>query len=316
MTMNTKRTTTVIARRLKADAAIQKKGKWIASHSFAMTLTVIIFTSCVKDTIYNTPHPEHGRITLTTDWSARGEGIDIPGSHHVLTNGDDEGRQTFTAHTNDHPELFAPGTHRLHLWHDAAGITVSGNTASVASLSRAGGFVGNPDWFFSAAMDVEIEADKVHPVTATMQQQVRELTLVIAPTGGTTDKIESITGTLSGVAGTLDIDTGAHGTPSDVALTFTKITEGPDAGKWSATVRLLGVAGSEQTLTGAITFTDGSPAAVSLDSDLSATLSTFNADKKTPIALSGTVVETPTGVGFTASITGWNVINREGVIAD
>lgn len=277
----------------------------------------ILLTACdVKDPIYNTPHPEHGKITLTTDWSARGDGIDIPGSHHVRANGEEAGKQTFTAHTNDHPELFTPGTHRLHLYHDATGISVSGNTASVASVTRAGGIVGNPDWFFSAAMDVEIEADKVHPVTATMQQQVRELMLVIALTGGTTDKIESITGTLSGVAGTLDIDTAEHGTPSDVALTFTKITEGPDAGKWSATVRLLGITGSVQTLTGTITFTDGSPAAVSLDSDLSAALAMFNADKKIPLALGGTVVETPTGAGFTASITGWNVVNRDGVIAD
>ena len=277
----------------------------------------ILLTACnVKDPIYETAHPEHGRITLTTDWSGRGEGIDIPASHHVRANGDEAGKQTFSAHTNDHPELFEPGTHRLHLYHDAAGITVSGNTVSVASVTRAGNINASPDWFFSSAMDVEIEADKVHPVIATMQQQVRELTLVIEPTGGTTDRISSITATLSGVAGSLDIDTGAHGSPSDVALNFTKITTGADAGKWSATVRLLGIAGAEQKLTGTIAFTGGTPADIPLDSDMTADLAGFNDNKKTPLTLGGQMIETPTGAGFSATITGWNTIGKPGVIAD
>ncbi len=263
---------------------------------------------------YNTDHPEHGKITLTTDWSQRGEGIDIPGSHHVRANGDEAGKQTFTAATNDHPELFDPGTHRLHVWHDAAGITVSGNTATVAAQAgntRAGGIDTSPDWFFSAAMDVEVAADTDHKFTATMTQQVRQLTLVIEPTGGTADEIESITATLSGVAGTLDIDTGAHGSPSDVALTFTK---GAD-GKWSATVRLLGIAGAEQKLTGTIAFTGGTPADMPFDSDMTADLAGFNDNKKTPLTLGGQV-EVPTGAGFTASITGWDTISKDGVIAD
>ena len=32
--------------------------------------SVLLLASCdVKDPIYNTPHPDHGMITLTTDWS-------------------------------------------------------------------------------------------------------------------------------------------------------------------------------------------------------------------------------------------------------
>ncbi len=270
----------------------------------------MLLAACsVEAPIYDTAHPEHGRITLTTDWSGRGEGIDIPASHHVRANGDETGKQTFTA--------LEPGTHRLHLYHDATGITVSGNTVSVASVTRAGGIDASPDWFFSAAMNVEIEADKVHPVTATMQQQVRELTLIIEPTGGTADNIESITATLSGAAGSLDIDNGAHGSPSDVALTFTKITTGADAGKWSATVRLLGIAeGAAPQLTGTIAFTGSTPADIPLDSDLTSALAGFNDDKKTPLTLGGTAVETPTGTGFSATITGWTTVNRPGIIAD
>ena len=38
----------------------------------------VLLSSCVKDTLYDTPHPDHGKIAVTADWSARGEGIDIP----------------------------------------------------------------------------------------------------------------------------------------------------------------------------------------------------------------------------------------------
>uniref|UniRef100_S0DEL0 Uncharacterized protein n=1 Tax=termite gut metagenome TaxID=433724 RepID=S0DEL0_9ZZZZ len=98
---------------------------------------------------------------------------------------------------------------------------------------------------------------------------------------------------------------------SNIALNFTKITTGADAGKWSATVRLLGVAGSEQKLTGTVAFTGGSPNSIALNSDLSAALASFNAGKKTPLTLGGQAVVTPDipddpdEVNFTVTISGW-----------
>ena len=43
----------------------------------------VLFSSCVKDTLYDTPHPDYGKIAVTADWSARGEGIDIPATWTV-----------------------------------------------------------------------------------------------------------------------------------------------------------------------------------------------------------------------------------------
>ena len=37
----------------------------------------VLLSSCVKDTLYDTPHPDYGKIAVTADWSARGEGIDL-----------------------------------------------------------------------------------------------------------------------------------------------------------------------------------------------------------------------------------------------
>ena len=44
---------------------------------------LLLTASCVKDTLYDTPHPDYGKIAVTADWSARGEGIDIPAAWTV-----------------------------------------------------------------------------------------------------------------------------------------------------------------------------------------------------------------------------------------
>lgn len=157
-----------------------------------------------------------------------------------------------------------------------------------------------------------IEPDTEQTFTAVMQQQVRQLTLVIEPTGSTTDRIEHIEGYLSGVAGTLDFSAGIYATPTNVELQFAKITSGANAGKYAATVRLLGIAGEQQKLNAIIRFTGGSPEALNLTSDLTTELAAFNADKRKPLTLGGKVVETPTGADFSATITDWTPGNGEG----
>ena len=278
----------------------------------------VLLSSCVKDTLYDTPHPDHGKIAVTADWSARGEGIDIPATWTV-TMGDYTGTETSATHAPDH--LFAPGSYTLAVWNPAEGITVSGTTATIAAATgnRAGtdAFVDNaPGWFFTYTQQVAIEKDKDYPLTAVMQQQVRELTLMIEPAGDAADRIESIGGTLSGAAGTLDFATGTHGTPSEVELHFTKITEGDDAGKWMATVRLLGIAGDAQRLTATLTYTDGNPQPTSLNSDLTSALNGFNDGKTAPLTLGGTIAETPGEAGFTGEITDWETVDGGGVDAE
>ena len=278
----------------------------------------VLLSSCVKDTLYDTPHPDYGKIAVTADWSARGEGINIPATWTV-TMGDYTGTETSATHAPDH--LFAPGSYTLAVWNPAEGITVNGTTATVAAATgnRAGtdAFVNNtPGWFFTYTEQVSIEKDKDYPLTAAMKQQVRELTLMIEPAGDAADRIESIGGTLSGAAGTLDFATGTHGTPSEVELHFTKITEGDDAGKWMATVRLLGIAGDAQRLTATLTYTDGNPQPTSLNSDLTSALNGFNDGKTAPLTLGGTIAETPGEAGFTGEITDWETVDGGGVDAE
>ena len=165
--------------------------------------------------------------------------------------------------------------------------------------------------------EAEIEADTDYSLTAVMHQQVRQLTLVIEPTGDAAERIESIGGTLSGAAGTLDFATGTHGTPSEVELHFTKITDGDDAGKWMATVRLLGIAGDAQRLTATLTYAEGNPQPTSLNSDLTEALAAFNTGKGESLTLGGTLVETPEGMEVDeAGITGWEEVKGDDVNAD
>ena len=221
----------------------------------------VLLSSCVKDTLYDTPHPDYGKIAVTADWSARGEGIDIPATWTV-TMGDYTGTETSATHAPDH--LFAPGSYTLAVWNPAEGIMVNGTTATIAAATgtRAGtdAFVNNaPGWFFTYTEQVTIEKDKNYPLTATMKQQVRELTLVVEPTGDAAGRITEIVAHLTGAARTLNFATDTYGAASNVVLPFTKITEGDDAGKWKATVRLLGVTGTEQLLTGEIRYAERQP---------------------------------------------------------
>lgn len=271
-------------------------------------------TSCVKDELHDTPHPDTGKITVTADWTDRGDGVDIP-AEWTVTMGDYTGTETGETHAPDY--LFAPGNYTLAAYNTPENITISGTIATVAPETGNGTYISNaPGWLFTSVQEVSIEADTDYDLTAAMHQQVRQLTLVIEPTGDAADRIESIEGSLSGAAGTLDFATGTHGTPSEVELHFTKITEGDDAGKWMATVRLLGIAGDAQRLTATLTYTDGNPQPTSLNSDLTSALNGFNDGKTAPLTLGSTIAETPGEAGFTGEITDWETVDGGGVDAE
>lgn len=288
-----------------------RKTIYIIRYCVAAALTLAA-TSCVKDELHDTPHPDHGKITVTADWSDRGEGVDIPAEWTVAM-GDYTGTETGATHSPDY--LFKPGGYTLAAYNTPEGITISGTTATVAAAD--GGFIVNtPGWLFSSVQEVAIEADTDYELTAVMHQQVRKLTLMIEPTGDAAERIESIEGTLSGAAGTLDFATGTYGTPSEVELHFTKITDGDDAGKWTATVRLLGIAGDLQRLTATLTYTDGNPQPTALESDLTEALADFNDGKTAPLTLGGTIAETPGEAGFTGEITDWETVDGGGVDAE
>lgn len=281
----------------------------------AVAATALSLSSCVKDDLYDTPHPEHGRITVSADWTERGEDVPAP-EKWAISIGDYTAEETGSTHEAE--RLFEPGDYRLIAYTPADGITVAGTTATLSALSTRSGnaFIsGEPGWLFTAVQDIAVAKDREHLFTAAMRQQVRQLTLLIEPAGNTLATIESIAGSLSGAAGTLDFATGTYGGVSDVELRFTRITEGADAGKWKATVRLLGIAGDTRRLSATVTYAGGNPQPLTIESDLSEVLARFNTDKTAPLTLGGTMVETPVAGGITATITGWEEVSAGNVDA-
>lgn len=259
--------------------------------------TALILSSCVKDDLYDTPHPQHGKITVTADWSARGEGVDVPEKWNVAI-GDYTGEETRTVHKPDY--LFTPGTYTLLAWNPADGITVSGNTATA---SYADGQLG---WFHTHAQKVTILMDRDHAFTAPLQQQVRQLSVVIKPSGDAAERITGIEASLGGIAETIDFVTGEHSSPTSIKLVFRKSKEGNE---WATTIRMLGIAGTAQKLTGTVTFADGNPQPLTFESDLSQALSDFNGRKTVPLNLGGSMITTPSQAGVTATIKDWRQLD-------
>lgn len=280
-----------------------------ARHIYIIGMAALTLTGCVKDELFDTPHPGKGRITVTADWNARGEGIATPESWN-LSMGDYHGTETAATHAPEH--LFEPGSYSLVAWNPATDISVSGTTASVTSTAD-GCISGDPGWLFTSVQEVTIEADRDHAFTAAMQQQVRQLTLTIRLTGDAAERVEGISGRLSGVAGTMDFASDTYGAPSSVALNFTKITQGENAGAWTATVRLLGITGESQQLTGGITYAGDNLPSTPIASDMTALLAGLNDNNTVPLSLACDL-ETPTQAGVTATIIDWEV--QEEVNAD
>lgn len=52
-----------------------KKTRYMTILTAAIALSL---TSCVKDELFNTPHPDLGAVIVTTDWSAKSAEAEIP----------------------------------------------------------------------------------------------------------------------------------------------------------------------------------------------------------------------------------------------
>ncbi len=271
---------------------------WIVTWSLA---------GCVMDTIYTTDHPDQAQLTVSTDWSDRGTGIDKPSTWFIATADHIEEAQ---ADRYTLSVLFDPATYPFFLFNDVPDIPVEEGIARVRTVvalsDKTEEYVEPlPGWLFTGMLVATLEKDTDSELPVSMHQQVRQLTFVVHPDGDAAGRIESIAATLSGVSSAWDIETDSPvGRGLNVAPEFIRR---PD-GSWAATVRLLGVTGDQQLLTGTIRLSDTSPAEVPLQSDLTESLLFFNSNKRTPFSLESSVTIDPepeTEAGFTATINGW-----------
>lgn len=282
-----------------------KTTHYITICSAALALGV---SSCVKDDLYNTPHPDKGAVVVTADWSNRSAACVVPAEYtlyHTCCGAaapctmPGEGGKC-------HPELFEPGSHTL-VAHTAAGkIAVSDLTASVAAV-RDGSIDPLPGYLLSATHGIEVMRDDTTRVELPMHQRVRDLHIELTITEGNPERIAGVEGTLSGVAGAFDLaQQVVTGAVVSTSPAFTRVGD-----EVTADARLLGTAGERQTLKLEIRFSDGRTQTT--ESDLTELLAGFNdGDMTVPLTVKGNLL-TPTEAGFTATITDWEIGEREDV---
>lgn len=286
---------------------------------FAMTFQS--FVSCVKDDLYNTPHPDKGAVKVTADWSGASSDAVLP-QNYVLRIGTHE--QTVSGASNAFSALFEPGRQDLLVCHPAEGITIDGNTATVNTLPD-GTLEPLPGFLFSASAALEIVKDDTLRVAVKMQQRIRTLTLALKLNPGDEERITATSATLTGIASGIDLRAGTVAATGGIttAPAFTLGTNKPEsrtavphgrgmrsAGEPAlvATLRLAGIATAErQILTLVITLTDGS--VQTIRTDLTEMLKNFGGTDMEPLTLDATL-ELPAESGFSGTITDWTVVDN------
>lgn len=141
---------------------------WVAS--------VVSLSSCVKDDLYNTPHPDKGAVEVTTDWTGRSSDAVVP-ADYILRIGGEE--QTVQGETNAFKSLFLPRTQSLLAYHQTEGVTISGTTATVNTLED-GTLNPMPGFLFSASKELDIQKDDTLKVVVPMMQRIRTLALTLS----------------------------------------------------------------------------------------------------------------------------------------
>lgn len=253
-------------------------------------------TSCVKDELHNTPHPGRGAVTVSlTGLAADGEYVlDIDGQTADLTG------SPFTF-----PDLLTPGTYSLVVYNRAEGFTFDGRMAQVHTedgKTRADGvsIIPLPGYLKTASREITVTADDTLHLTPAPQQRVRDLHIEFTVTQGRPELIQTVTGTLSGIAGAFDMEAEQTvGEPVSTVFAFTR-----EGSKLTADLRLLGTMGDVQTLVLDIVFTDGGRTQHT-EVELTEAMKEFNGDMTTAYRVTGTL-ETPVGMEEgKGEITGW-----------
>lgn len=257
-----------------------------------------ILTSCVKDDLYDTPHPDRGAVVVTTDWSGKSTEADIPQAYTLRIGGRE---QNVSAATNVFDALLAPGGYGLTVYNSPKGISIDGNKATVNPVDLTGAIEPHPGYLFASHQDISVVADDTLHVTAPMRQYVRRLDIELTATEGDYSRVQSATATLSGVASAADMATGDRSAAAQVTNAFRQ-----DDNKFTIFFRLLGIVPTEtHTLTVDITFNNGDTQRVV--SDLTEAIRDFNNGTK-PVKLTGNLL-LPVEAGVTgATITGWNEV--------
>ena len=266
----------------------------------------VLLASCVKDDLYNTPHPDKGAVVITTDWTEALAESTVPDTY-LLRMDDGEAVQA-SGETTVCPDLLTPGTHTLLIYNEPEGITIADDAATVQQ--KDGMLIPLPDDLFSAEANLNVVQDDTLRVTVPMERRLCPIILNLGLEGDNTDEIAKIEATLSGMAGSVDLRTGTPGGESLTARLDVRQAEAKarstDAMALEMICRVTGTAqGERQILTVKVTMEDGYVSTIT--SDLTEHLKDLNADME-PVRLEGSI-EAPQDGHFSGTIEGWEEVD-------
>lgn len=268
---------------------------------FLAAALLLAVTSCVKDELYNTPHPDRGVVAVSVDFP-QGTGDD------VVIEVDDEPIEGATS------SPLEPGLHTVLAYNLPQGFNVTDGIAYVdaASDTRALAAViePRPGYLYSGTQQIEVMEDDTVRVSLHVEPRVRDLRIELDVTEGDPERIVSATGTLTGMAGAFDLR--AETLTGEPVATVSDFAH--EGGTVAADFRLLGTMGGTQTFTLVLTFTDGYTQTV--ESDLTDILADFNSgDYTLPFTVTGNLSVPVQGSVGNCTINGWNTVEGDPVEA-
>ena len=259
-------------------------------------ISALLLASCVKDEVYNTSHPDKGAVSIHVnlpqgmgDYTVEIDGQSVQGSGATIV----------------YPPLLSPGEHNLLMYNHPDGLTIADGIARVNATaitqSNGNAILPIPGYFYSASTTCTVTADDTVHIELDPLRRMRDLHFELTVAEGDPERIASVEGVRSGIAGTYTLATESPSRePMTTAPAFTR-----DGNRVTADTRLLGTADEAQILVLTLRFTDGK--VQTIENDLTEMLRTFNTDMQTPLKISGTLL-TPTAANpGTATITDWQV---------
>ena len=144
----------------------------------------VLLSSCVKDTLYDTPHPDKGAVTVSLTGVSADEdfAVDIDGKVADITG------SPFT-----YPDLLAPGTYRMVVYNRAEGFTFDGRMARVNAHTDGTSVISLPGYLKSVSQEITVTADDTLRLSPVPMQRVRDLQLELEVTQGRPELIQSVT---------------------------------------------------------------------------------------------------------------------------
>ena len=292
---------------------------------FVSLTAVLLLASCVKDRLHFLPEddPEYydpdewklGTMIVNTDWSRTDEGT-VPADGYCIVLNEDGYIVTGATNTLRH---LHPETYRVFAYYDPTGIHIDNNVATVDKESD-GTLLRMPGTLMvSDFQDAKVMRSDTTYVNLTMRQLVHEITVRIYMWPGDEKYISNITGSIDGIAQSVDITTGEVVSDYNsiitlpLSLTYTDYNgkeeelKGTQVPTYTCTIRIIDIVhNSTQPMELHITYNDGTEEIQTID--LKDVLNNIGKKEDTTFVELDYFIKNESG--FHTSIIDWHVIDE------